>query len=183
MFNCEPFRGHCSSDLNISNVHPKDFSFRIDEIALIFISCITPSCSPWGRWGSDTTERLHFHFSLSCTGEGNGDPLQCSCLENPRDGGAWWAAVYGVTQSRTQLKWLSSNTKHRRCRQIPTKWDRFQHQCIQMNQFPDRVNLPYKTNELIPMRLPPPTTASFQMNVFQLDQFPNQVNKFTLQMS
>ena len=49
------------------------------------------------------TEQLHFHFSLSCTGEGNGDPLQCSCLENPRDGGAWWAAVYGVTQSRTRL--------------------------------------------------------------------------------
>ena len=48
-----------------------------------------------------TTERLHFYFSLSCTGEGNGNPLQCSCLENPRDGGAWWAAVYGVTQSQT----------------------------------------------------------------------------------
>ena len=56
---------------------------------------------------SDTTERLHFHFSLSCIGEGNGNPLQCSCLENPRDGGAWWAAVYGVAQSRTQLKQLS----------------------------------------------------------------------------
>ena len=54
-----------------------------------------------------TTERLHFHFSLSCTGEGNGNPLQCSCLENPRDGRAWWAAVSGVTQSRTQLKRLS----------------------------------------------------------------------------
>ena len=54
--------------------------------------------------GSDTTEPLHFHFSLSCIGEGNGKPLQCSCLENPRDGGAWWAAVYGLTQSRTQLK-------------------------------------------------------------------------------
>ena len=53
------------------------------------------SCSPWGRRESDTTERLHFHFSLSCIGEGNGNPLQCSCLENPRDGGAWWAAVYG----------------------------------------------------------------------------------------
>ena len=52
---------------------------------------------------SDTTERLHFHFSLACIGEGNGNPLQCSCLENPRDGGAWWAAVYGVTQGRTQL--------------------------------------------------------------------------------
>ena len=67
-------------------------------------------CSPWGRWESGTTERLHFHFSLSCTGEGNGSPLQCSCLENPRDGGAWWAAVSGVTQSRTRLKRLSSSS-------------------------------------------------------------------------
>ena len=50
-----------------------------------------------------------FHFSLSCIGERNGNPLQCSCLENPRDGGAWWAAVYGVTQSRTRLTWLSSS--------------------------------------------------------------------------
>ena len=57
-----------------------------------------------GRWESDTTDRLHFHFSLSCIGEGNGNPLQCSCLENPRVGGAWWAAVYGVAQSRTRLK-------------------------------------------------------------------------------
>ena len=64
-------------------------------------------CSPWGRWGSDTTEQLPFHFSLSCIGEGNGNPLQCSCLENPRDGGAWWAAVYVVAQSQTRLKWLS----------------------------------------------------------------------------
>ena len=58
----------------------------------------------------DTTERLHFDFSLSCIGEGNGNPLQCPCLENPRDGGAWWAAVYGVSQSRTQLKRLSSSS-------------------------------------------------------------------------
>ena len=56
------------------------------------------------------TERLHFDFSLSCIGEGNGNPLQCSCLENPRDGGAWWAAIYGVAQSRTWLKWLSSSS-------------------------------------------------------------------------
>ena len=70
-------------------------------------------CSPWGREESDTTERLHFHFSLSCIGEGNGNPLQCSCLENPRDGGAWWAAVYGVTQSRTRLKRLSSSSSSR----------------------------------------------------------------------
>ena len=67
-------------------------------------------CSPWGREESDTTERLHFHFSLSCIGEGNGNPLQCSCLENPRDGGAQWAAVYGVAQSRTWLKQLSSSS-------------------------------------------------------------------------
>ena len=66
-------------------------------------------CSPWGREESDTTKRLHFHFSLSCIGEGNGNPLQCSCLENPRDCGAWWAAVYGVAQSRTRLKRLSSS--------------------------------------------------------------------------
>ena len=67
-------------------------------------------CSPWDREESDTTERLRFHFSLSCIGEGNGNPLQCSCLENPRDGGAWWAAVYGVAQSRTRLKRLSSSS-------------------------------------------------------------------------
>ena len=67
-------------------------------------------CSPWGREESDTIERLPFHFSLSCIGEGNGNPLQYSCLENPRDGRAWWTAVYGVTQSRTRLKWLSSSS-------------------------------------------------------------------------
>ena len=66
-------------------------------------------CSPWAREESDMTERLHFHFSLSCIGEGNGNPLQCSCLENPRDGGAWWAAIYAVAQSWTRLKRLSSN--------------------------------------------------------------------------
>ena len=70
-------------------------------------------CSPWGRKGSDTTEWLLSRFSLSCIGEGNGNPLQCSCLENPRDEGAWWAAVYGVAQSRTGLKWLSSSSSRR----------------------------------------------------------------------
>ncbi|KAI4547946.1 hypothetical protein MG293_000276 [Ovis ammon polii] len=67
-------------------------------------------CSPWGHYNSDTTERIHFHFSLSCTGEGNGNPLQYSCLENPRNGGAWWAALYGVAPSRTRLKRLSSSS-------------------------------------------------------------------------
>ena len=66
--------------------------------------------SPWGPEELNMTEQLHFHFSLSCIRGGNGNPLQCSCLENPRDGGAWWAAVYGVTQSRTRLKRLSSSS-------------------------------------------------------------------------
>ena len=67
-------------------------------------------CSSWGRKELDMIERLHFHFSLSCIGEGNGNPLQCTCLENPRDRGAWWAAVYGVAQSQTRLKQLSSSS-------------------------------------------------------------------------
>jgi len=65
-------------------------------------------CSPWGHYELDG---LHFHFSLSCIGGGNGNPLQYSCLENPRDGGAWWAAIYGVAQTRTQLKRLSSSSR------------------------------------------------------------------------
>ena len=67
-------------------------------------------CSPWDGEESDMTERLHFHFSLLCFGEGNGNPLQCCCLENPRDRGAWWAAVYGVTQRRTRLQRISSSS-------------------------------------------------------------------------
>ena len=71
-------------------------------------------CSPWGHplgVGHDWAISL----SLSCTGGGNGNPLQCSCLENPRDGGAWWAAIYGVAQSRTRLKWLSSSSSRLNC--------------------------------------------------------------------
>ena len=81
-----------------------------------------------GSLESDTTKQLHFHFSLSCIGEGNGNPLQCSCLENPRDGEAWWAAVYGVTQSWTRLKWLSSSSSSRgeelTCWKRPWCWER-----------------------------------------------------------
>ena len=69
-------------------------------------------CSPWGHKESDMTEQLHFHFSLSCIGEENGNPLQCSCLENPRDGGAWRAAVSGVAQSQTRLRRLSSSSSN-----------------------------------------------------------------------
>ena len=75
-------------------------------------------CSPGGRWKLDATQWLHFHFSLSCIGEGNGNPLQCSWLENPRDGRVWWVAIYGVAQSQTWLKQLSSSSSsyNRSCR-------------------------------------------------------------------
>ena len=79
-------------------------------------------CSPWGRQESDTTERLHFDFSLSSIGEGNGNPLQYSCLGNPRDRGAWWAAVCGVTHSRTRLKQLSSSSMKTLPISISSKW-------------------------------------------------------------
>ena len=77
-------------------------------------------CHPWGLKESDMTERLHFHFSLSRIGEGNGNPLQCSCLENPRDGGTWWAAVYGVTQLDT----------------TEVTWQQQQHEVTHTNSFP-----------------------------------------------
>ena len=97
------------------------FQFFIQHLLDVFILLSGKShgqrslvgCSPWGREESDTTEWLHFHFSLSCIGEGNGNPLQCSCLENPRDGGAWWAAVCWVAQSWTRLKQLSSSRSNR----------------------------------------------------------------------
>ena len=78
-------------------------------------------CGPWACEESDTTGRLPFHFSLSCIGEGGGTPLQCSCLENPRDGRVWWAAICGVAQSRTRLKWLSSSSSSRE-RWWPHEW-------------------------------------------------------------
>ena len=80
-------------------------------------------CSPWGRSEPDTTEQLPFHFSLSCIGEGNGNPLQCSCLENPRDRGAWWASVYGVAHSQTQLKRLSSSKETSPRLMVAKEWN------------------------------------------------------------
>ena len=77
-------------------------------------------CSPWGRSEWDTTERLHFHFSLSCIGEGNGNPLQYSFLEDPMDGGAWWAAVHGVAQSGTRLSDFTFTFMHWRRKWQPT---------------------------------------------------------------
>ena len=97
-------------------------------------------CSPWGREESDTTEWLHFHFSLSCIAEGNGNPLQCSCLENPRDGGAWWVPIYGVAQSRTRLKQLSSSSHL-----IPDKY-----------KFPSKVPYTEISNYVIFVFLPSP---------------------------
>ena len=85
-------------------------------------------CSPPGHWRLDATEQLHFHFSLSCIGEGNGKPLQCSCLENPRDGRNWWAAVCGVTQSRKRLKWLSSSSS---CFSGEGNGNPFQYSCLE----------------------------------------------------
>ena len=95
-------------------------------------------CSTQGRQESDTTERLRFHFSLSCIGEGNGNPLQCSCLENPRDGGAWWAAVYGIAQRWIQLTRLSSSSSSSRATKL------IPHLCIlyvqsQLNMFRSSV--------------------------------------------
>ena len=92
-------------------------------------------CSPWGREELETTERLHFHFSLSCIGEGNGNPLQCSCLDNPRYSGTWWAAVYGVSQSRPRMKGLSSS------RLIITFLPRSKHLLISWLQSPSAVIL------------------------------------------
>ena len=66
----------------------------------------------WNYVTKDIIEWLHFHFLLACIGERNGNPLQCSCLQNPRDRRAWWAAVCGVTESRTRLKWLSSSKRN-----------------------------------------------------------------------
>jgi len=123
-------------------IYPKILFAKIDhpytEKAMALHSSTLAWKTPWteepgrlqsmGSLESDTTERLHFHFSLSCIGEGNGNPLQCSCLENPRDGGAWWAAVYGVAQSRTRLKRLSSSSiniitcKIGSCGESPEAW-------------------------------------------------------------
>ena len=109
---------------------------RIPETSLKELQYLK-SCSPWGRWELDTTQWLHCHFSLSCFGEGNGNPLQCSCLENPGDGRAWWAAVYGVAQSQTRLKRLSSSRvkwaskrslKRARGKKTPGEWLCFRRQ-------------------------------------------------------
>ena len=117
-------------------------------------------CRPWGREESDTTERLHFHSSLSCIGEGNGNPLQCSCLENPRDGGAWWATVYGVAQSWTRLKRLSSSSSSKvyifKLLKIPSR-------C-----FPKRLAIYTSFSKCVKMLVPPSSLppSEFFFNLF-----------------
>ena len=96
--------------LKVTIIHVYAPTTHLKKLKLNGFMMTYKTYSPWGRKESDMTERLHFHFSLSWIGEGNGNPLQCSSLENPRDRGAWWVAVYGVTQSRTQLKQLSSSS-------------------------------------------------------------------------
>ena len=102
---------HC---LSLGLLYIFIFNWRIIALQCCFgFFCTTAWLSHkymWGHEELDTTEKLHCYFSLSCIGEGNGNPLQCSCLESPRDGGAWWAAVCGVTQSQTQLMWLSNSS-------------------------------------------------------------------------
>ena len=90
--------------------------------------------SPWDTKESDTTEWLPFHFSLSWIGEGNGNPLQCSCLENLRDGGAWWATVYGVAQSRTWLKRLSSSSSRKKWVEVPVQNIKHKRNLVQIEQ-------------------------------------------------
>ena len=104
----------CHSYCEVVSPHGFDLHFSSDEWKSHGRRSLV-GCSPWGCWELDMTERLHFCFSLSCIGEGNGNPLQCSCLENPRDGEAWWAAIYGASQSQTRLKWLSSSSSDKWC--------------------------------------------------------------------
>ena len=129
-------------------------------------------CSPWGHKESDMTEWLHFHFSLSCIGEGNGNPLQCSWLENPRDGGAWWAAIYGVVQSRTRLKRLSSSSSICSLGQ-PSRYGPIQTPCTSLTSV-------RSSSLLYPQLSPPKLTSSQNTVLVQCDSFNKTLNKFQL---
>ena len=111
------------------------------------------------------TERLHFHFSLSCIGEENGNPLQCSCLENPRFGGAWWAAVYGVTQSRTWLKWLRSSSSSRNAFRSmkPRNWNALHHTAKERSHTDSTMELAPKWKRKYLCQGPAPFHAALQL--------------------
>ena len=117
-------------------------------------------CSPWGCQESDTTEQLHFHFSLSFIGEGNGNPLQCSCLENPRDGGAWWAAVCGVAQSWTRLKWLSSSNISWGNLKLTLETRRGHHKSSNIKSVPSMFGLPCFSNSVTLIQIRKKTTGN-----------------------
>ena len=109
-------------------------------------------CSPWGREESETTERLHFHFSLSCIGEGNGNPLQCSCLENPRDGEAWWAAVYGVAQSQTRIDLAAAAAAYISTSHVALRWVCYQKTWVQISALQTPENpLSFCEPQFLPM--------------------------------
>ena len=134
-------------------------------------------CSPWGRGELDTTGRLHFHFSLSCIGEGNGNPLQCSCLENHRDIGAWWASVYGVAQSLPQLKRLSSSSSlnhssvQSSCSVVS---DSLRPHGLQHSRLPCPSPTPRAwLNSCAPSRRCHPTTSSYVVPVSSCSVFPS----------
>ena len=112
------------------------------------------------------TERLHFHFSLSCIEEGHGNPLQCSCLENPRGGGAWWTAVYGVTQSRTRLKWLSSSSSS--SNRVSDGLE-----CHQSILFLPENSFAWSWSSFIPFLLCTPAILSLNFSSFSLIFFPH----------
>ena len=119
------FRLHCINNLDIQK-HQRRRQWHPTPVLLPGKSRGWRSlagCSPWGRKKLDTTERLQFHFSLSCIGEGNGNPLQCSCLENPKEGGAWWAAVYGLHSIRRDWSDLAAaNFLHHRLDGRESEW-------------------------------------------------------------
>ena len=130
-------------------------------------------CSPGGCEELDTTERLHFHFSLSSIGEGNGNPLQCSCLENPRDRGAWWAAIYGVQQSWTCLKRLGSSSSMSIESVMPSNYLIFCHPLLLMPSIFPSIRV-FSSESVLRIRWP--KDWSFSFNVSPSNEHPGLIS-------